>query len=146
MGDFSSISRVGKGTGDSSGSELEPGCSDRARTVTVTVTGGGGHHSSLHSEAVTRPPLRRSHQQQQAVNGRGRGCSAQPHRTTQSLLAATALLTSALSLSPVVVGLTILCLHYHLLLLCLNITPAMTRVFTIYIINKISEFSTVYMW
>ena len=33
MGDFSSISRVGKGTGDSSGSELEPGCSDRARTV-----------------------------------------------------------------------------------------------------------------
>ena len=113
---------------------------------TVTVTGGGGHHSSLHSEAVTRPPLRRSHQQQQAVNGRGRGCSAQPHRTTQSLLAATALLTSALSLSPVVVGLTILCLHYHLLLLCLNITPAMTRVFTIYIINKISEFSTVYMW
>ena len=53
---------------------------------------------------------------------------------------------SALSLSPVVVGLTILCLHYHLLLLCLNITPAMTRVFTIYIINKISEFSTVYIW
>jgi len=98
MGDFSSISRVGKGTGDSSGSEL------------------------------------------------GLGCSAQPHRRTQSLLAATALLTSALSLSPVVVGLTILCLHYHLLLLCLNITPAMTRVFTIYIINKISEFSTVYMW
>ena len=38
---------------------------------------------------------------------------------------------SALSLSPVVVGLTILCLHYHPLLLCLNITPAMTRVFTI---------------
>ena len=31
MGDFSSISRVGEGTGDFSGSELGPGCSDRAR-------------------------------------------------------------------------------------------------------------------
>ena len=33
MGDFSSISRVGEGTGDSSGSELGLGCSDRARTL-----------------------------------------------------------------------------------------------------------------
>ena len=64
----------------------------------------------------------------------GEGEDAQLNLTeghTQSLLAATALLTSALSLSPVVVGLTILCFHYHPLLLCLNITPAMTRVFTI---------------
>ena len=39
MGDFSSISRVGKGTGDSSGSELGPGCSDRARTLSLSPAG-----------------------------------------------------------------------------------------------------------
>ena len=36
------FSRVGKGTGDSSGSELEPGCSDRARTVrTLSLSPAG---------------------------------------------------------------------------------------------------------
>ena len=39
MGDFSSISRVGEGTGDSFGSELGLGCSDRARTLSLSPAG-----------------------------------------------------------------------------------------------------------
>ena len=39
MGDFSSISRVGEGTGDFSGSELGLGCSDRTRTPLLSPAG-----------------------------------------------------------------------------------------------------------
>ena len=38
-GDSSSIPRVGEGTGDSFGSELGLGCSDRARTLSLSPAG-----------------------------------------------------------------------------------------------------------
>ena len=47
MGDFSSISRVGEGTGDFSGSELEPGCSDRAgRQASLSIAGAAATPAS----------------------------------------------------------------------------------------------------
>ena len=47
MGDFSSISRVGKGTGDSSGSELGLGCSDRARRqASLSIAGAASTPAS----------------------------------------------------------------------------------------------------
>ena len=47
MGDFSSISRVGEGTGDFSGSELGPGCSDRARRqASLSIAGAAATPAS----------------------------------------------------------------------------------------------------
>ena len=48
MGDFSSISRVGEGTGDFSGSELGPGCSDRARPqASLSIAGAAATPASI---------------------------------------------------------------------------------------------------
>ena len=47
MGDFSSISRVGEGTGDFSGSELGLGCSDRARRqASLSIAGAAATPAS----------------------------------------------------------------------------------------------------